>query len=326
MLRTNRRHGDMTARKVRRPASHRTRGGGGAGLPVDFSGGPTVDPTENVKDLSEALSQRQDDLRESNNKYLDARLDGMENMAILRSSHNSEIMALRAEFYKEIRHMESDRVDKIRSVDVANAAATAAQLLSAVTTLATTAQATAETLRNQVAATAAAVASQTERVVNPIIERLALLEKSSNFGQGRAELANPALSEAVIEMRKLASGIYERRGHDAVADPALTATLASLASGQQAMAVAIGGLKTTDATASGRQQGVGDSRQMLTWFLGIVIALIGLYTFTQRPNAELTELRNELRARSNPTPSQIIYTPAPPGTQLPTAPPAQVPR
>jgi hypothetical protein len=175
-------------------------------------GDTVIDPTENVIALSDASNRRQDDLRVAEaerqrdirhfqDKLLDEKIRRMEEQAI----HQDRIAILRADHNKEIRHMESDRVDKIRSVDVANAAATATQLLSAVTTLATTAQATAETLRNQVAATAAAVASQTERVVNPILERVALLEKSSYTGAGKAGVADPQLAELSAAVNKLLS-------------------------------------------------------------------------------------------------------------------------
>jgi hypothetical protein len=110
---------------------------------------------------------------------------------------------LRAEFDKEIRRMESDRLDKIRQVDVSNAAATAAQLLSAVTTLATTQQAAAETLRNQVQTTAVAAGATQERFFSPILERLALLEKFSNVSQGRQAFSDPQLTELLIEMKNL---------------------------------------------------------------------------------------------------------------------------
>jgi hypothetical protein len=153
------------------------------GLGVDASGSPVIDPTENVKDLMEASIKSITALSEAQALLTDEKIKRMERECI----HQDTIANLREEHNKEIRRMESDRVDKIRSVDVANAAATAAQLLSAVTTLATTQQGTAETLRNQVSATAAAVASQTERVINPIIERLALLEKSSYTGAGKGE-------------------------------------------------------------------------------------------------------------------------------------------
>src|SRR5688572_18176924 len=63
----------------------------------------------------------------------------------------------------------------------------------------------------------------------------------------------------------------------------------------------------------GQRAGITDSRQFITWLLGIALALIALYTFTQRPAPAAVQ-------------PQIIYTPAPPGTQLPSAPPASVPR
>jgi hypothetical protein len=63
------------------------------------------------------------------------------------------------------------------------------------------------------------------------------------------------------------------------------------------------------AAAQGRGAGVADSRQMLTWLLGIALALVALYTFTQK------------------TPSATpIYYPAPVGSMLPANTPTQVPR
>jgi len=196
--------------RSRSPARSRSRAdpGTGGGFAVDSYGERAYDPSPNVLQLTEAAIRRVDDMADLRARMADEQFKRIE----AGLGHTKDFADLRAAHNTEIRRMESDRVDKIRSVDVANAAATAAQLLSAVTTLATTAQATAETLRNQVAATAAAVASQTERVVNPIIERLALLEKSSNFGQGRAELANPALQDLVAEMKKISAGAEKSTG------------------------------------------------------------------------------------------------------------------
>lgn len=168
------------------------------GVGVDSRGNSVVDPTENVKALMEASIKSLMERGDLQGKIVDEKVLRMERELV----NQEKISILRADHNREVRHMESDRVDKIRSVDVANAAATAAQLLSAVTTLATTAQATAETLRNQVAATAAAVASQTERVVNPIIERIALLEKSSYTGAGKMAVSDPAMADLVSEVRK----------------------------------------------------------------------------------------------------------------------------
>ena len=159
---------------------------------IETFGGPTVDPTANVRELNAASARRADDLAAAQKELFKEIADSIRRE-----------MELRAEHQALIRILDADRLEKIRMVDQANAAATAAQLLSAVQTLAATASATAETLRNQVAATAAAVAGQTERVVGPIIERLSVLEKSQAVGQGRATVADPALEQMVVELRKL---------------------------------------------------------------------------------------------------------------------------
>lgn len=212
------------------------------GMAVDSAGAVAYDPSENVKALMEAslksLTERQDliaRIADEKIERLESEVINAEKFATLRAAHNAEI-----------RSMESDRVDKIRSVDVANAAATAAQLLSAVTTLASTAQATAETLRNQVAATAAAVASQTERIINPIVERVAVLEKSSYRGEGRSTLADPALQDIMAEMRKISNGV---------------------------------------STSSGKSEGSGDTIKWIALGISMVVGLIAIGTFvfvTQR--------------------------------------------
>lgn len=244
----------------------RSKNGTGAGMGVDASGGPVVDPTSNVLDLVDAAVKRTDDIMDLHGRVSHEQFRRLEEAL----GYQDRIAVLRAEFAKEIGTMESKRIDSIRSVDVANAAATAAQLLSAVTTLATTAQATAETLRNQVAATAAAVASQTERVVNPIIERIALLEKSSYTGQGRSTMQDPAFSELVAEMRKMSSNSDERRGRSSVADPAQTQALLDMKQ-----------LLLAQAASGGQRQGVDDSKKFITWILATALAILAAYTFTQ---------------------------------------------
>jgi hypothetical protein len=166
------------------------------GIPIDSSGGQTIDPTKNVLDLVGAAVLRIDDMAELRAQLLDEKILRMEREWI----HQEKAAERERQFGKEIRGMESDRVDKIRSVDVANAAATAAQLLSAVNNLAATADRTAETLRNQVATTAAAAAANQAALINPITERVAVLEKSSYTGAGKAGVADPQLAEAMLEI------------------------------------------------------------------------------------------------------------------------------
>jgi hypothetical protein len=86
---------------------------------VDASGNPVIDPTQNVLDLVDAAIRRQDDLRE------------------VEAQHIREILNLRAEYDRELREAESNRIDAIRAVDVgavnraAEVAATQATVLAA---------------------------------------------------------------------------------------------------------------------------------------------------------------------------------------------------
>jgi len=153
-----------------------------------------VDPTENVKALSEASSARQDDLREANNKYWQSEISAMRDMMVLRADHA-----------KEIRQLESDRLDKIRQVDVLAGNTAADRALVAIQTLATSQAAAAETLRSMVTSTATTIAAQTAQAMGAVTERIAALEKSSYTGMGRQTVADPQMERLSAVVEKLAS-------------------------------------------------------------------------------------------------------------------------
>lgn len=63
------------------------------------------------------------------------------------------------------------------------------------------------------------------------------------------------------------------------------------------------------AAAQGARTGVADSRQLITWLLGLALAVLSIYTFTQKSGAVA------------PAAPQIIYVPAPAtGVPLPSTP------
>jgi len=169
------------------------------GLAVDKSGGPVVDPTANVIALNEAANKRQDDLRDLTNRFHDEQIKRLEGIVELRA----KIAEMRAEHAKEIRTLESDRLDKIRQVDVQAATLAADRALIAIQTLDRTTQAAAETLRSMVADTAATVATQTAATAAQQNERIAALEKSSYTGLGKQAVADPQMAELVAAVNKL---------------------------------------------------------------------------------------------------------------------------
>jgi hypothetical protein len=173
------------------------------GLGVDAEGGPVIDPTENVKALSEASTTRQDDLRAAQNTLVNEQIRAIKEVVDIRARHTSEITQLRADHAKEIRGLESDRLDKIRQVDVLAGNTAADRALVAIQTLATVTAGNAETLRAMVASTATSIASQTDQRMAAVNERIAALEKSAYTGQGKQAYSDPMLAELAIEIKGL---------------------------------------------------------------------------------------------------------------------------
>lgn len=164
-----------------------------------FGGELTIDPTENVKALALASAERQDDLRELNDRRIDAeiriqtaRLDGLENRMIMRADHA-----------KEIRLLETARLDSIRQVDREEVAKTAMAANRAIETLATAASVTAETLRNQVASTTKAQADTHAASMAEVNKRLTAVELVQSEGRGKQTVADPMMTELVAEMKAL---------------------------------------------------------------------------------------------------------------------------
>jgi hypothetical protein len=175
------------------------------GKAVDAVGVPVIDPTRNVQDLSEASNKRQDDLRDAQNKYMEAEI-----------RHLKDLGSLRAEHQKELSAKESQRLDSIRQVDQLAVTTAATRTLDAVQALAVTTTANADNLRNAQAAMAATIASQTATQVGAITERLAALEKSSYEGAGKQAYSDPMMAQLVSEMKALreasAGGVGRDKG------------------------------------------------------------------------------------------------------------------
>jgi hypothetical protein len=186
------------------------------GLGVDSTGGPVIDPTANVIALTEAAVKRQDDLREASENLNALQIACQKEIGDLREKHSEVIRVLQAQHLAELGKAESERLNAIRQVDREEGAKTAAQLLSAVTTLATQNQSTAETLRNQVAQTAETLRNQVattqmasqntfNTTVTEFNKRISQLELSSSEGKGRQTLSDPAMEQLVAEMRSLSA-------------------------------------------------------------------------------------------------------------------------
>lgn len=203
-----------------------------AGVAVDSRGGAVVDPTENVKALSEAANKRQDDLREASDRLHESEIKRLEAAV----EHGKEIASVLENHAKEMRSAEAARLDSIRQVDVTAVRTEAARALEAIQTLAATTARDAETLRTALNTTATTIASQTSETVKQIVERIAALEKSSYEGVGKQRLADPMMAELVAKIERLSVSSAGSAGKS----EGISATVAMLLA-LVTLAVAIGG-------------------------------------------------------------------------------------
>jgi hypothetical protein len=266
----------------RRPRPRSKPRSNGRGLGVDALGGPTVDPTENVKDLSQALSERQDDIREINNLYLLTRMKGIEEMASLRAKHAKEINAL-----------ESNRLDKIRQVDILNASRSEERAGEAIKTLVAQTATNAETLRTMVTNSAATLAAQLTNLFAESNKRLSALELSSSEGRGKQAVADPMMLELLAEVKGLQrarAGDTERRTHD---DPMLDRMMEKLSH-----------LEADRDRGAGKTAGISATTAAIAMGIMMIVGLITIGTFI-------------FITMRQPVP-QVMYTPAPAGSLLPT--------
>jgi phage terminase Nu1 subunit (DNA packaging protein) len=193
--------------------------------------GNVIDPTKNVLDLVDAAVMRIDDMAELRAVIADEKIARMEREWI----HLEAMASLREQHAREARESEAKRLDAIRDNDRSTLTATTAQSQQSIQALATAATTTAEVLRNN-----------TERVVSPILDRLTSIETTVNRGIGRSAVADPQISELMIEMRKLS---------------------------------------TSRDIGTGKSEGMSDSAKLLIGALTIMTALMGAYTFSQKAAA-----------------------------------------
>lgn len=183
-----------------------------------------VDPSENVKALSEAgnktqnalriaEARRQDDLRRETTRRLDTEIRCLKELGKLQAQHA-----------KDAARSESGRLNAIRQVDVNNSSRDAAQSLTAIQTLASKAAVDADTLRNLVASTAQTMAKQTADTAQAMAKtiadtfegqtkRLSALEQSSYEGKGKSTMADPLMAELLTEVRGLSADRNRGAGH-----------------------------------------------------------------------------------------------------------------
>ena len=148
------------------------------GIGVDASGGPVVDPTQNVLDLVAAAIKRQDDLREAESRHV-------REMAEQRDKFQRDISDLRANFAATLARAETERINAIRAVDVQAVQQASTVQETRATALAAQVAASAEAMRSQVAAAAQAAATSLAAALEPVQKDIADLRRAQYEAQGQ---------------------------------------------------------------------------------------------------------------------------------------------
>lgn len=169
------------------------------GIGVDAMGGPVIDPTKNVLDLTNAANKRQDDLREMHNRFLEAEFGRLEEtvkrveqVSDLRAEHAREVNQIHQRHDREIHKMEQDKLAAFRASDEMARITEANRSLAAI-----------QVVERTLNSTATALASQNAENNVEVNRRLAALEKSSYEGAGKQAVADPALAEIISEFKAL---------------------------------------------------------------------------------------------------------------------------
>lgn len=254
--------------------------------------GKVIDPTENVKALSESANQRQDDLREQNDRLFNARLGAVEANIGLRAEHTKELshaesirvneqLSLRSIYEERLALAEAKRIDAIRAVDVNavgvasqraadQASVLATQVAQSAEQLRTQVAQSAEALRSLVATTANTVANSQQQLATSLSTRITTLEQAQYEGKGKQSFADPAFAELLNEVKSL---------------------------------------RDSRATVTGKTEGVGNSWQVFLGVGGLIAAfLMSGYILVNRSS-------------SPPSPPEIIQVaPAPAPTLAAPAP------
>lgn len=162
-----------------------------------------IDPSENVKALSEAANKRQDDLRAASERLSELRYHHLQELSAAQALKLSDEAKLRAEYAERLAVAEAKRIDAIRAVDV-NAVAVASQRAAdQATVLAAQVNQSAEALRALVATRDAATAASLQQISNTLSTRLTTLEQAGYQQAGKQTIQDPAFAELLKEVRGL---------------------------------------------------------------------------------------------------------------------------
>lgn len=183
--------------------------GSNPGPSTDRYGRDVADPTPNVLDLVRAAIERQDDLRAADS-------ENARQMATIRHEYEKLIResdrheaGVRARYEDMLREKETQRLDAIRAVDVANVESARQVAEARATTLQTQQQASADALRAQVEQARITTAESLEARVVPLLTAIEDLRRTQYQQQGekssKVETSSSDRDELLLAQTRIAA-------------------------------------------------------------------------------------------------------------------------
>lgn len=177
---------------------------------------PTIDPTNNVKDLVQEVVIRVDMLREADRRLFESEMKCVKDQ-----------MELRAFYAEKLEIAEAKRIDAIRAVDV-NAVAIANQRATdQAAVLAAQVAASADTLRVLVSQTAAANKQQLDQITQQLSDRISTVERFQYEGKGLSGNIPPAVADRISQLEEAK---YRNEGRSGLSAPLLATIVGVVAS------------------------------------------------------------------------------------------------
>lgn len=223
-------------------------GRAGSGLPVDRSGGPTVDPTKNVLDLTRAESKYQDYAREQEAK----RQDNLRDAEITRLDQlhkaESQLQHTINEHQVLANKAETRRLDDLAALRQQYEVRAA------------------DSLALQVKTTSDLISTQLDKVTNSLSQQI----RDGNEGfSSQVRTMAETLSARITDLEKFR---WEVGGKTSVQDPATAAAMVKMAATVEALAAA-------KSTGDGTRTGQANVIAYIAVAVSIAVGFIAVYNF-----------------------------------------------
>jgi hypothetical protein len=180
-----------------------------------------IDPSENVKALTDAAVKRLDDMAALREKLANSQIKSLkqemrwqDKIANLREQCAHEKDELKATFAEKSASQESARLDAIRAVDQLAVSTAAAQSFTAIQTLAVNQAKDTETLRLAVANTATTLATQNAAQNAEFSRKIAALEQYQYENKGKTGMSDPMMASLSEDMKAVAAALAGGKGRN----------------------------------------------------------------------------------------------------------------